>query len=134
MSSSVNALFQFRRDVSGNWGSVNPVLASGEMGLELDTGKIKFGDGSTAWSGLAYFSGSGVQNFADGEAPSGVIDGVNATFVLAHAPNPSASLMLHRNGLFQVQGLGNDYTLSAATVTMEVAPTINSVLRASYRY
>ena len=51
---SVNARFQFRRDTSTNWTSVNPVLGSGEMGLETDTTKVKFGDGLTAWTGLNY--------------------------------------------------------------------------------
>lgn len=45
---------QTRRDTAANWTSTNPVLALGEAGLETDTGKIKYGDGSTAWSSLAY--------------------------------------------------------------------------------
>ena len=49
-----------RHDTAANWTSVNPVLAAGEMGVETDTNKFKFGDGVTAWSGLAYAtSGSG---------------------------------------------------------------------------
>lgn len=46
-----------RHDTAANWTSVNPVLAAGEMGVETDTNKFKFGDGSTVWSGLAYASG-----------------------------------------------------------------------------
>jgi len=46
---------RLRRDTSATWTSVNPVLLDGEPGYELDTGKIKFGDGVTAWNGLAYF-------------------------------------------------------------------------------
>ena len=46
-----------RHDTAANWTSVNPVLAAGEMGVETDTNKFKFGDGTTAWSGLAYASG-----------------------------------------------------------------------------
>lgn len=45
---------QLRRDTAANWVSNNPVLASGEPGVETDTGKIKIGDGSTAWNSLAY--------------------------------------------------------------------------------
>lgn len=50
-----NALIQIRRDTAANWTSVNPTLALGEMGLETDTNKIKFGTGSTAWSSLPYY-------------------------------------------------------------------------------
>ena len=48
----------FRRDLAATWTSVNPVLSAGEIGLESDTGKIKLGDGTTAWTGLTYFYGS----------------------------------------------------------------------------
>jgi len=45
---------QQRRDTASNWTSANPTLASGEMGIETDTAKFKLGDGSTAWTSLAY--------------------------------------------------------------------------------
>ena len=45
---------QLRHDTAANWTSANPTLAAGEVGEETDTGKFKFGDGSTAWSSLAY--------------------------------------------------------------------------------
>ena len=48
------ARIQIRRDTSSNWSSANPTLTSGEFGLETNTNKIKVGDGSTAWSSLAY--------------------------------------------------------------------------------
>ena len=45
---------QLRRDVAVNWAGANPTLAKGEMGIELDTNKFKFGDGITAWNDLEY--------------------------------------------------------------------------------
>lgn len=45
---------QLRRDTAANWTSSNPTLASGQPGFETDTGKIKIGDGATAWVSLAY--------------------------------------------------------------------------------
>ena len=47
-------LIQIRRDTAANWTSANSILAQGELGAETDTSKIKIGDGSTAWSSLAY--------------------------------------------------------------------------------
>jgi hypothetical protein len=41
---------------ASTWTSTNTVLAEGEVGHESDTGKIKVGDGSTAWSSLSYTS------------------------------------------------------------------------------
>ena len=48
------ALIQFRRDTASNWTSNNPTLANGEFAIETDTTKYKIGDGSTAWTSLAY--------------------------------------------------------------------------------
>jgi hypothetical protein len=47
---------QLKRDVAADWTSNNPTLAAGQPGYETDTGKIKFGDGATAWNSLAYFT------------------------------------------------------------------------------
>jgi len=45
---------QIRRDPAARWTSVDPVLGDMELGCESDTGKVKLGDGSTAWSSLNY--------------------------------------------------------------------------------
>jgi hypothetical protein len=45
---------QFRRGNAADWTTQNPVLASAELGVELDTGKFKIGDGVTAWASLGY--------------------------------------------------------------------------------
>jgi len=52
-------IIQIRRDTAANWSSANPTLANGEQGYETDTGKMKIGNGSTAWTSLAYFAGGG---------------------------------------------------------------------------
>jgi hypothetical protein len=50
-----------RRGTASQWTTANPILAEGEIGVEVpDDGvgtglvKIKFGDGSTAWTDLPY--------------------------------------------------------------------------------
>ena len=47
---------QIRRDTASNWTSADPTLSNGELGLETDTLKLKAGNGSTAWSSLAYYT------------------------------------------------------------------------------
>lgn len=47
---------QLRRDTSENWVNANPLLLEGEVGVELDTQKIKIGDGSKTWNELVYLS------------------------------------------------------------------------------
>jgi hypothetical protein len=53
-------VIQIRRDTAANWTSTNPTLASGEIGFETNTNKLKIGNGSTAWTSLAYASGADV--------------------------------------------------------------------------
>lgn len=48
------SLIQTRAGTASAWNSANPTLAAGEAGLETDTRKIKYGDGSTAWTSLNY--------------------------------------------------------------------------------
>mgnify|MGYP001608936011 CR=1 FL=1 len=60
-------------------------------------------------------------SFADVEVPTGTINGVNDTFTLSYIPNPAASLMLFKNGVFQTSG--TDYNLAGLTITY-VAGTI----------
>ena len=48
---------QIRRDSSSRWTAVNPILESGELGVELDTHKMKAGDGVLAWNLLPYIGG-----------------------------------------------------------------------------
>lgn len=43
-----------RRDTAANWASNNPTPAAGELCLETDTGKKKFGDGVTSYNSLSY--------------------------------------------------------------------------------
>ena len=45
---------QLRRGNAQEWANVNPTLAQGELGIELDTGRFKFGDGVSAWNTLKY--------------------------------------------------------------------------------
>ena len=49
---------QIRRDTAADWTSINPTLRAGELGYETDTSNLKIGDGVTAWTSLAYFTGS----------------------------------------------------------------------------
>lgn len=58
-----------RRDSAANWTTADPVLQLGEVGWETDTRKAKIGDGTTAWTGLAYIVEEGVTsvNGMDGD-------------------------------------------------------------------
>lgn len=68
----MTVVIKTRRDTAANWSSVNPVLALGEIGIETDTRKIKFGDGTTVWNSLSYSSGGsggGISNIIEDTTP-----------------------------------------------------------------
>jgi hypothetical protein len=48
---------QMKRATALRWSTVNPVLASAEVGVETDTLKFKIGDGVKTWNTLPYFGG-----------------------------------------------------------------------------
>lgn len=52
-------VIKLRRSTAAQWTSANPTLAAGEPGLETDTGLVKYGDGTTAWTSLVYASSNG---------------------------------------------------------------------------
>lgn len=54
MSKNLNVRFQLRNDTAENWTSANPELLPGEIGIEIDTGKFKFGKEGVAWKDLGY--------------------------------------------------------------------------------
>lgn len=45
---------QIRNGTAEEWAEVNPILAVGELALEIDTRKFKIGDGIHAWNDLPY--------------------------------------------------------------------------------
>jgi hypothetical protein len=45
---------KLRRGSSADWANVNPILADGEKGIELDTMREKVGDGTSHWNDLEY--------------------------------------------------------------------------------
>jgi len=86
---------KFRRDTSTNWATVNPILGSGEPGLETDTGKVKIGDGATAWSSLSYVFNGFVASYSNinvaqylpaytGNLKAGNVNALNAVYSPAY--------------------------------------------------
>lgn len=45
---------QLRRGTSTEWTSSNPILAQGELALEINTGRFKTGNGTDRWNSLPY--------------------------------------------------------------------------------
>lgn len=116
-----NFATQLKRKYQQYWGrypsSEAPIsyntLRDGELLLPPEM----VGDNLHADIGVDVISLSiGAIMFVDNETPTGAIDGVNTTYTLAHAPDPTSSLMMWINGTYLQQGV--DYTISGNIITM----------------
>lgn len=127
---------QLRRGSSASWTFENPTLSSGEVGLETDTNKIKIGDGTTNWNGLAYFAipyinsaSSSLISYVDTrinnliDASPGTLDTLNE---LAAAINDDPAFFSNVTGTIN--------TASAAAVTTASANTVTQINAASATY
>jgi hypothetical protein len=76
-----------------------------------------------------------IVQYVESEVPTGDIDGVNATFTLAHAPIPSTSLMLFVGGVLLIQD--TDYTLDSEIISITnpaLIPPLSGTIVAFYKY
>lgn len=103
---------QVRRGTASQWTSTNPTLSSGEWGYETDTGKVKIGNGSTAWTSLGYTGAGDIEGVTAGTGISG--GGTSGTVTVSIDTSVTADLSTAQ-------------TLTNKTLT---APIINLALNA----
>jgi hypothetical protein len=103
---------QVRRGTAASWTSANPTLAAGEWGYETDTGKVKIGNGSTAWNSLGYTGAGDIEGVTASTGLSG--GGTSGTVSLSIDTSVTADLTTAQ-------------TLTNKTLT---APVVNLALNA----
>ncbi len=117
---------------NGTAGQVMVANASGDATFTTLSGDVLVS--STGVTTVNNVAGSGFvkyTNFTYNETPAGLVNGSNTAFTLAGTP-VNASLKLFLNGQLLEPGAGNDYTVSAAAITMLFAPTTGDKIRAYY--
>lgn len=76
---------QLRNDTAANWASENPLLAQGEVGVELVTNRQKIGNGLDNWNDLAYvdaYSGQQLQTHVNSSTPHPAYDDIQSLSLL----------------------------------------------------
>lgn len=118
----------------------NGILESNGVDYTISGNTVTFASGSIPQStdtmtAFYQIAGTGAAvTFVYAEAPGGTINGTNATFTLANAPNPGLSLRLYKNGMLMLQN--GDYSLSGKTITFTsgVIPQTGDLLAAYYTH
>lgn len=95
---------------------------------DCQTGALQFNNTTHAFACGTILAGT----FAPAEVPSGLINGSNTSYTLAHTPT-AGSLELYKNGQ-QLIGGGADYTLAGGTITMTTALATGDSFLAYYRW
>lgn len=121
--------FQLRRGTTAEWVTANPVLGGGEPGLETDTGKVKYGDGVSAWADRPYSSltqgemqslldtTAGSAAAAAGSASASAGSAAAASGSAADASGAAATALTHRDAAGD--------SAAAAAATAAAIPTTN---------
>jgi hypothetical protein len=106
---------KLRRDTAANWTASNPVLGLGEVGLETDTRKAKFGDGATAWTGLSYMVAPDASALTTATSFAGDASGLYNALVVAQA---SGAFALPGDVTITTVGTLDDYAISASAAVL----------------
>lgn len=120
------ALIKIRRDTAANWATNNPILGLGEPGLELDTRKVKYGDGASNWNTLQYQASTYVLPTASISTVGGVrIDGTSITI------SPSGIISASVNSQYQLPtattSILGGVKIDGASINIDQSGTISTV-------
>jgi len=108
----MSVTIKLKRGNASDWTSQNITLASGEPGYELDTGRLKIGDGLTAWSGLPYSY----------IIPSGFVAGSGINLDLT---NNSGTLTISASGAANIINYGDNRVLTSDGTTTGIDAETN---------
>ena len=129
---------QLRRDTAANWTRENPILSQGEPGFDLTANKLKVGDGVTAWTDLAYATGTteGLIEFPVIDGDITLLGAVDEDFTIKTTrtdPGSDADINIYAADDIWMEALGDDIILTAADEVRIESNAENSTYQWTFR-
>lgn len=131
-------IIQIRRDNAATWASVNPILAQGEFGVELDTGRAKIGNGVDDWNTLPYAfnigiaASAGAQSILNGTLvfsnSNGVTFGLNGSTLTASVSPPAVTQYVFSNSNNVSFGTVGSTVTATASLSQSLQPGIAGIV------
>ena len=107
MADVIKTTFQVKRGTAARWEELNPILNPGEPGFEMDTFKLKIGNGSTPWKELPYVNDVDISKYITIE------DIINGDVILPVATETTRGAVLSSTDV-------NEISVDPADGSMEV--------------
>ena len=120
----INVSYRLRRDTTTNWLLFNPVLKSGEIGLDTTLNKFKIGNGTSTWSLLTYaniLASDLASELATHNNDTTNVHGIADTSVLATTTSVASDISTHNSDTTGVHGIADTSLLATQTFASSVA-------------
>jgi hypothetical protein len=111
---------QLRNDTAANWLSANPTLAIGEVGVEIDTNKMKIGNGTNVWTDLSY-TGVDAAELVPLISYEHVQGAADTIWTIEHNLGFYPSVTVFDSALSEVEGAIEHQDQTTLTITFSVA-------------
>lgn len=120
----INVSYRLRRDTTTNWLLFNPVLKSGEIGLDTTLNKFKIGNGTSTWSLLTYaniLASDLASELATHNSDTTNVHGIADTSLLATTTSVASDISTHNSDTTGVHGIADTSLLATQTFAASAA-------------
>ena len=124
MADVIKTTFQVKRGTAARWEELNPILNPGEPGFEMDTFKLKIGNGSTPWKELPYVNDIDISKYITIE------DIINGDVILPVATKTTRGVVLSSTAKNEISVDPTDGSMEVNSLSIDRLDTegINVIL------
>ena len=124
MADVIKTTFQVKRGTAARWEELNLILNPGEPGFEMDTFKLKIGNGSTPWKELPYVNDVDISKYIT------IADITNGNVILPVATKTTRGAVLSTTAKHEISVDPTDGSMEVNSLSIDRLDTegINVIL------